>query len=178
MTKRNLATSVPMREKSDSQRLVVNRRLFLKNSMVAGAATTMGIGLLTSGPALFAHEGPEENSGPLTKGDAAILRFLAAAEILETDLWQQYNELGGIQDQEVPGRSGNKLYTLALQKLDMDMPQYTHGNTEDEFTHFTFINAFLAFKGADTQTRSIWISFAPCRVAKRQGRSKLDGSQT
>jgi len=29
------------------------------------------------------------------------------------------------------------------------MPQYIHDNTEDEFTHFTFINAYLVSKGAD-----------------------------
>jgi len=85
--------------------------------------------------------------GTLTKGDAAILRFLAALETLETDFWQQYNELGGIQDKEVPGGSGNLAYTNALKKLDSDMDQYIHDNTEDEFTHFTFINAYLVAHG-------------------------------
>ncbi len=82
-----------------------------------------------------------------TKGDEAILRFLAAAEILETDLWQQYNELGGIQDKEVPGGSGNPTYIKALSKLDSDMSQYIHDNTDDEFSHFTFINAYLISRG-------------------------------
>jgi hypothetical protein len=72
-----------------------------------------------------------------------------AAEILETDLWQQYNELGGIQDSEVPGGSGSKPYINALTQLDADMPQYIHDNTEDEFTHFTFINAYLVSQGAE-----------------------------
>ncbi|MGZ6308662.1 MAG: ferritin-like domain-containing protein, partial [Ktedonobacterales bacterium] len=85
--------------------------------------------------------------GKLTKGDTAILRFLAAAELLETDLWDQYNELGGVQDKEVPGGSGSAAYTQALQVLDGDMPQYIHDNTEDEFTHFTFINAYLVARG-------------------------------
>src|SRR4029077_15656941 len=75
---------------------------------------------------------------------------LAAAEILETDLWQQYNELGGIQDSEVPGGSGSAPYIAALKVLDGDMDQYIHDNTEDELTHETFINAYLASKGADT----------------------------
>src|SRR5207302_10792257 len=87
-------------------------------------------------------------SGGLTPGDAAILRFLSAAEILETDAWQQYNELGGIQDSEVPGGSGNAAYTAALAVLDADMAQYIHDNTDDEFTHFTFINAYLKAHGA------------------------------
>src|SRR3954453_20419820 len=84
----------------------------------------------------------------ITGGDVAILRFLAAVEIIETDLWQQYNELGGIQDKEVPGGSGSAAYTKALQVLDEDMPQYIHDNTEDEISHFTFINAFLVSQGA------------------------------
>src|SRR5216110_3249314 len=29
------------------------------------------------------------------------------------------------------------------------MPQYIHDNTEDEISHFTFIDAYLASKGAD-----------------------------
>ena len=85
--------------------------------------------------------------GGITKGDAAILRFLAAAEILETDLWQQYNELAGIQDSEVPGGSGNPAYTEAVAVLDEDMNQYIHDNTDDEFSHFTFLNAYLRAHG-------------------------------
>src|SRR6266446_5050224 len=127
----------------------INRRKFVKNGLTAASAATMGVGLLPSSSPPFAKNGPEEHSGSLTKGDAAILRFLAAAEILETDLWQQYNELGGIQDSEVPGGSGNADYTAAIKQLDGDMDQYIHDNTEDEFTHFTFINAYLVSKGAD-----------------------------
>jgi len=118
-----------------------NRRSFIKKGLAAAGAATAGVRLLAS---------PEEHSGHLTKGDAAILRFLAAAEILETDFWVQYNELGGIQDSEVPGGSGSALYTAALKVLDGDMDQYIHDNTEDEFTHQNFINAYLGSKGADT----------------------------
>src|SRR5713226_6335544 len=122
-----------------------SRRSFMRKGLAVGGAGAIGAGLLSAGiPALA-----EEASGGLTPGDAAILRFLSAAEILETDLWQQYNELGGIQDSEVPGGSGSKPYINALIQLDGDMPQYIHDNTEDEFTHFTFINAYLVSKGAD-----------------------------
>ena len=129
-----------------------NRRSFIKNGMVVAGGATAGAGLLADGLSVFGQEGPEEHSGTLTPGDAAILRFLAAAEILESDLWVQYNELGGIQDNELPelGGGGNTPYTQALQQLDGDMPQYIHDNTEDEITHFQFINAYLASKGADT----------------------------
>jgi hypothetical protein len=123
-----------------------DRRSFLKKGIAAAGAATVGAGILTNGnPALA-----EESSGRLDPGDAAILRFLAAAEILETDLWQQYNELGGVQDKEVPGGSGNPEYTAAIKVLDGDMDQYIHDNTEDELTHEQFINAYLASKGADT----------------------------
>ncbi len=86
--------------------------------------------------------------GGLTAGDAALLRFAAAAEILEADFWIQYNELGGVQDDEVPGGTGNEAYTEAIEVLDEDMPIYIHDNTDDEITHHTFLNAYLDSKGA------------------------------
>src|SRR5436309_8493156 len=112
------------------------RRSFLKGLGIVGAA-------LSAGSLLTGEAEAQDRSGIITVGDVAILRFLAAAEILETDLWQQYNELGGIQDSEVPGGSGSRLYTNALEVLDEDMPQYIHDNTEDELTHEVFINAYL-----------------------------------
>jgi len=123
-----------------------SRRSFLIKGLAVGGAGALGAGLLARGvsfPALA-----EAGSSGLTQGDIDILRFLSAAEILETDLWQQYNELGGIQDSEVPGGSGSPAYIKALEVLDGDMPQYIHDNTEDEFTHFSFINAYLVSKGA------------------------------
>ncbi len=124
-----------------------DRRSFLKGTMVAGAATTVGAGILAKGFPAFA----QESKGPaVTKGDIAILRFLAAAEILESDLWEQYTELGGTQDGEESGvNGGSPLYMAALQILDGDMPQYIHDNTDDEKSHFAFINSFLESVGAD-----------------------------
>ena len=139
-----------MKLTKDSSRKAVNRRSFLKNGLAAASAGAVSAAVLSHGVSAFAEQHREERSGRLTPGDAAILRFLAAAEILETDLWQQYNELGGIQDNEVPGGSGNSVYTEALAQLDEDMPQYIHDNTEDELTHEVFINAYLSSKGADT----------------------------
>src|SRR5690348_10317950 len=116
----------------------VTRRAFLGGSLAVSAGA-MGAALL---PGVSASA-----AGTLSQGDASILRFLAALEILETDFWQQYNELGGIQDAEVPGGTGNKPYTKALAQLDADMAQYIHDNTEDEFTHFDFINHYLMANG-------------------------------
>jgi hypothetical protein len=117
------------------------RRSFLKGLGVAGAT-------LSAGALLTGESDAEDRS--ITTGDAAILRFAAAAEILETDLWQQYAELAGTQNAELPGLTGGSpLYTLALQQLDGDMDQYVSDNTEDELTHEQFINAYLTSKGAD-----------------------------
>src|SRR5881275_516364 len=128
-------------QKTNQAKNPTSRRSFLRKGLAVGGAGTIGAGLLASG--LPASVFAEESDSSLTKGDVAILQFLAAAEILETDLWQQYNELGGIQDSEVPGGSGNSSYTAALAVLDEDMAQYIHDNTDDENSHAAFINAYL-----------------------------------
>src|SRR5260370_9051979 len=119
----------------------ISRRSFLGKSLAVGAGT---IGVSVLGGSRIA----EASRGGLTTGDAALLRFPGGLEILEADFWIQYNELGGIQDPEVPGGTGNPLYTAALAVLDADMAQYVHDNTDDEITHHTFLNAYLASKGA------------------------------
>jgi Ferritin-like domain len=133
-----------------SMKAAINRRSFVKNGLTAAGVAAASAGLLANSSSVLAQPKPEEHSGRLTDGDAALLRFAAAAEILETDFWVQYNELGGIPDSEVPGGSGNPAYTAALAVLDADMAQYVHDNTDDEFTHQNFLNAYLASKGADT----------------------------
>ena len=136
----------PQAEKSEERvkapKKFISRRSFLGKSLAVGAGT-IGAGILASTRTAKA-------SDDITEGDAAMLRFAAAAEILETDFWVQYNELGGVQDSEVPGGTGNKDYTEALEVLDEDMPIYIHDNTDDEFTHQNFLNAYLASKGAAT----------------------------
>jgi hypothetical protein len=111
---------------------VVGRRSFLAGVGLAGAAAVPG-------SALFASNALARTS--ITKGDVAILRFLAAAELIEHDLWGQYNELGGVN-------GGNAAYMAALQNLDGDMPQYIADNTDDERSHAAFLNAYLRSKGA------------------------------
>src|SRR5215469_15882225 len=90
-----------------------NRRKFLKHGMIAAGAT-MGAGLLSGGTTAFAFDRDErddDHRAPITRGDVAILTFLSALEQIEQDLWQQYSELGGTQDSEIPGAGGNSLYT-------------------------------------------------------------------
>lgn len=134
-----------MHEMWSSMKAATNRRSFLKNGLA-----TASVGLLAGTTSVLADDRHEERPGRLARGDAAMLRFAAAVEILETDFWVQYNELGGIPDSEVPGGTGNPAYTAALAMLDSDMAQYIHDNTDDEFTHQNFLNAYLASKRADT----------------------------
>jgi hypothetical protein len=125
----------------------VNRRSLLQKSVMAGAAT-VGAGLLGAGKVAFG----QSSSGSLNKGDVAILRFLAAAEILESDLWIQYAELGGIGDNppvEVDPTPMLNNYQVALSNLDGDGPQYITSNTIDEISHAAFLNGYLESKGAD-----------------------------
>ncbi len=127
-----------------------NRRSFLKKGAVAAGAATLGAGLLPGKS--YAFDRDREDDGPgITGGDIAILRFLQALEQVETDLWQQYAELGGTQDNEVSGlNGGNAAYTQALQLLDGDMPQYIHDNTDDEISHARFLGKYLESKGVES----------------------------
>ena len=134
-----------------------NRRSFLKHSVVGVGAVGVGVSLLPTD--LSAQNGPEKP----TKGDIAILTFLSALEQVEADLWIQYAELGGVTT-AVPGAEGNATadlelngtpistglatnYVLALQQLDMDMPQYITDNTDDEISHHVFLNNYILSKG-------------------------------
>ncbi len=154
-----------MKDSSNLIKSPSNRRSFMQQGLAVAGTASVGAGLLSDlKPALGATPG----TGNLTRGDAAILRFLAAAEIIETDLWQQYNELGGIQDSEVPGGTGNAPYTNSLAILDSDMSQYIHDNTDDEMSHSKFIDAYLASRGADT------VSLEEFRILPS---SKADGTR-
>ena len=126
-------SSSPVEDVNRAWRRLVRRRAFLKGLGAAGAVLPVG--------ALTATSAAAGGGSRLSRGDAAILRFLAAAEIIESDLWQQYNELGGVN-------GGNPAYIAALQNLDGDMPQYIADNTDDEMTHAAFLDAYLQSKGA------------------------------
>jgi hypothetical protein len=103
----SVVTSQAQRAAADEQdveakwRQVVERRSFLGGVGLAGAAAVPGSALL-SGSAMA-------GTSRLTGGDVAILRFLAAVELIESDLWQQYNDLGAVN-------GGNPAYMAALSK--------------------------------------------------------------
>ena len=140
------------------KRSVLGRRSFLKGLGATGAMLLPAGALL----ATKAQAKTDDSGGKLSRGDASILRFLCAAEILESDLWEQYWELGGNQAADFashnpapPGvkptpTGGNTPYTNGLLILDGDMPQYIQDNTDDEFSHANFLLAYLKSKGANT----------------------------
>src|SRR5246127_1711904 len=131
-------TDQTVKKRKHQQRLI-SRRSFLGKSLAVGAGAV--------GAGFFINTRTARAS--ISTGDAALLRFPAALELLEADFWIQYNELGGINDGEVGGGSGNTPYTKAIQVLDSDMAQYIHDNTDDEITHHNFLNAYLVSQGAD-----------------------------
>ena len=151
-----------------------NRRSFLKTGVAAAGAATVGVGLLNAPTRAFA-QGHEGDNGKLNKGDAAILRFLQALETIEADLWRQYAELGGA-GAKTPGTVGNSpidlsfptalapLYIAGLQQLDGDMPQYIDDNTDDEFSHESFLRNYLESKGEPVADLSKFFNLSPSQV--------------
>src|SRR6266480_3289810 len=130
------------------------RRSFLRKLGVGAALLAPGAALLGNASKAFAANGGQK----LTRGDVAILQLLAAAELIEADLWQQYNELGGV-DAPTTG------YTAGLQILDGDQVQYISDNTDDENSHAAFLNAYLKSKGEQQVDLSRFKNLAPSQVS-------------
>jgi hypothetical protein len=137
-------------------RRVVARRSFLKGVGAAGVAAVPASALLATDASA--------RSRKLTHGDVAILRFLAAAELIESDLWEQYNELGGVN-------GGNKAYKLALENLDGDMPQYIADNTDDEESH----RSSTGICAGTERTESTSTGSGRSRAVRQQAQSKRVG---
>jgi hypothetical protein len=131
------------------------RRSFLRNLGLGAALLAPGAALLSSSAKALAKNG---NENALTRGDVAILQLLAAAELIETDLWKQYNELGGVNAPD----SG---YKAGLVILDGDQPQYISDNTDDEISHAAFLNAYLKSKGEQEIDLSHFANLAPSQVS-------------
>jgi hypothetical protein len=148
----------------------VDRRSFMKSGLLAGGAAAVGAGLLTNATPARAQE-----RGRLNPGDTAILRFLAAAELIESDLWTQYAELGGIGNNppvEVKATPLNP-YQTALSALDPDGPQYIASNTLDEVSHATFLNAYLESRGAEPVNLSQFETLPGSTAAGSSGKLRL-----
>jgi Ferritin-like domain len=128
----------------------MNRRSFMKRGLLTGGAATVAASSIATGA--FAHAQQRPANGPLDAGDIAILRFLAAVELVESDLWTQYAELGGLTSGvplEINPNQPLNSYQAALQNLDGDATQYITSNTIDEISHATFLNAYLDSKGVE-----------------------------
>src|SRR6266849_1141218 len=165
-----------MKEKGSVFGRAKNRRSFLKIGIVAAGAATIGTAMLPGTPAAFAAE--EDDRSPITKGDIAILTFLQALEQVEADLWIQYSELGGTQDNEVSGvNGGNPAYTAALTILDGDMPQYIHDNTDDEISHAAFLQKYLESKGASAVSLESFRHLPTSKAAGANQNFKGDGGR-
>jgi hypothetical protein len=141
-----------MKKQSSMMSNPLDRRSFMRGGLVAGGAAAMGAGLLSSSREAVAQD--YSNGRGLNRGDAAILRFLAAAELIESDLWTQYAELGGLTPgqkpvEDTPNFTPMNTYQGSLMNLDQDGPQYITSNTLDEVSHADFLNAYLVSKGAD-----------------------------
>jgi hypothetical protein len=138
-----------MRNSASFDKRSVDRRSFLRNGMLAGGAA-IGAGVLSGEKKAIG----EDRADFLTRGDVAILRFVAAAELIETDLWLQYAELGGLTPGQAPVEvtanfTPMNSYQAAFMNLDSDGPQYITSNTLDEMSHAVFLNAYLESKGAE-----------------------------
>src|SRR6201984_2238819 len=131
-----------IQSKDPNSSTAVARRSFIKGLGVVGAPLLPCAALLKA---------QSTSSGKLSKGDADLLRFALWAEIVESDLWTQYNELGGATaPNDGPPNPGNPPYIAALQNLDGDMPQYITDNNDDELSHAAFLDAYLRAHGAES----------------------------
>jgi hypothetical protein len=110
-----------------------DRRSFMKIGAAASVAT-LGAGLLGSSTNAAASTiGENAKDVAPTAGDIAILQFLAAAELVEQDLWIQYADLA----------AHNPQYREVLSNIDADGPTYAAQTASDEGSHANFINAYL-----------------------------------
>jgi hypothetical protein len=142
----------------------------MKSGLLAGGAA-VGAGLLVKGTPVSAQE-----RSALFPGDAAILRFLTAAELIESDLWTQYAELGGIGSNppiEVDPNQPLNNYQIALSNLDPDGPQYIASNTLDEVSHATFLNAYLESRGAEPVDFSEFVTLPGSTASGSSGNPRL-----
>jgi hypothetical protein len=165
-----------MKNPLNNTRRPVDRRSFMRSGLLAGGAAAVGAGLSANGTSARAQE--REPGGHLNPGDAAILRFLAAAELIESDLWIQYEELGGIgNDQPIevnptPNPPLNP-YQVALSNLDGDGPQYITSNTLDEVSHAAFLNAYLQSRGAEPVDFSEFVTLKGSTALGFGGKKRL-----
>jgi hypothetical protein len=112
------------------------RRSFRRSLGLGATLLTSAAGLVTGSRRAAAPS--VRRSVPATD-DVDVMRFLAAIELIEADLWQQYAELA----------AGNDNFIEAIKLIDDHFPQYIRDNTDDEVSHATFLNAYIASMGGE-----------------------------
>jgi hypothetical protein len=124
----------------------LSRRSFFSRSAMMGAGFVAAGSLATLAgtlvkPAMAAAAGTALGAltPDLNDGDVAVLQFLAAAELVESDLWGQYSELA----------TNNPSFRKALIRIKDTLPDYVNGDFADETSHANFINAFLVAAGKE-----------------------------
>jgi hypothetical protein len=168
-------SAAPAADEQELQRIwnrVVGRRAFLQRAGLAGAAALPAAAAATSVANAAAGRSLLASSQP-TRGDFAILRFLCAAEIIESDLWEQYAGFGGRASAGRPHDGQNNFYVTALENLDSDMPQYISDNTDDEESHQAFINGYLMSKGQKPVSLEAFRSIQPSGATGGGSRKRL-----
>src|SRR5262245_38973415 len=130
-------------------------------SCAPGIADPLG-GIAAGGDALAAGDSADRRRR-IPPNDGDLLRFLAAAEIIETDLWSQYCELA----------ENNKGFREALETIDDDMPDYICDNTADEQSHATFLNAYLESVRAEPVNLEQFRTLMPPNVEGLEQRPRL-----
>jgi len=156
----------------DQTKSLMNRRSLLQKGAMAAGAATVGAALIGSETLAFG----QSSGSSLTKGDINVLRFLAAAELIESDLWTQYAELGGLTSGvpiEVDMNQTLNGYQTALSNLDTDGPQYITSNTIDEISHANFLNGYLESKGADPVNFDEFLTLQGSRATGAQNIGRL-----
>ena len=116
-----------------------DRRAFLKRGALSAAVLTAAAGGSQTALAQFRQAFGPIDQDAVTEGDIAMLKFLAAAELVEDDLWQQYCELA----------VNNPFYNSALRRIDPSLVRYVCDDRDDERSHAAFINSFLVAIGED-----------------------------
>jgi hypothetical protein len=126
---------------------ITNRRNFLRAGAAASAA------LAITGVTNVTAQVTNNDLDLVTDGDIAILQFLAAAEILEDDLWQQYDELA----------ENHVAYNQALRRIDRSLVRYINDDRDDERSHHLLINAVLQRIG-QRRGRNLVVNLDPFKV--------------
>ena len=139
----------------------VSRRSFLGGASALGVAGLVSGANLLRSPALHAGNGPV--FAGVTPGDINILKFLAAAELIEDDLWQQYCELA----------VNNPRFRRTLERIDPSLVRYICDDRDDERSHAQLINAFLVANGEEAVNLDPFRTLPGVNVQGSENRGRL-----